>query len=92
MSKTKPIEYSRTHGVCIALGDSYPGEDEYRQRMKDNTIGVEPPGGDPVRSRAEATRTTSRPWGETDNRKPYMPTEDVGTPPLEEGLSFRQSF
>jgi len=93
MSKTRPIESRATRGICIAVDcDESPGMAEYAKQVRDNTIGQEPPGGDPVRSRPEATRTTARPWSETDNRKPYLPTEDVSTPSLDEGISFRQSF
>jgi hypothetical protein len=88
----KPIQYSRTHGVCIAMGESYPGEAEYHKQMQDNSIGAEPPGGPPKRYCDEPTRTTARPWAETDQRKPYLPTEDTSTPSLEDGVSFRQSF
>lgn len=86
----KPIQYSRTRGVCIAMDEGMP--DDYRQQMQDNVIGAEPPGGDPKRHCAPPTRTTSRPWSETDQRKPYLPTEDTSTPSLDEGVSFRQSF
>lgn len=88
----KPIQYPRTHGVCIAVGESYPGENEYRRQMQENTIGAEPPGGGEKRYCKEPTRTTARPWAETDQRKPYLPTEDISEPSLEDGVSFRQSF
>lgn len=93
MSKTKPIQQRGTHGVCIAIDcDESPSMQEYAKQVRDNTIGCEPPGGIPRRERPEATRSTARPWSETDNRKPYLPTEDESTPALDEGLSFRQSF
>jgi hypothetical protein len=87
----KPIQYPRTRGVCIAIdGDGMP--DDYRQQMHDNVSGAEPPGGDPKRACPAPTRTTARPWSETDQRKPYLPTEDISTPSLDDGVSFRQSF
>lgn len=93
MSKTQPIQYSYSRGVCISFdAEGSPGMEEYAKQVRDNTIGCEPPGGPPKRERPEATRSTARPWSETDNRKPYLPTEDESTPALSEGLSFRQSF
>lgn len=93
MPKTKTIVYPHNRGICAAIDvPEYPGMEDYARQVRDNTIGCEPPGGDPRRERPEATRSTAHPWTETDNRKPYMPTEDESTPGLSEGLSFRQSF
>lgn len=56
--------------------------------LKEQFIGHESiPGG---RSAPGPTRTTSFPYGETAQRKPYLPVEDTGTPTLEEGVSYRQ--
>lgn len=84
MAKTKPIV---TRDMCCM-----PYSSEEHVRMEREQRAGHDPLGDPQRSRPEATRTTARPWHETDNRSPYLPTEDVSTPSLDEGLSFRQSF
>lgn len=88
MAKPTPIRYSRVSGVCIGLSET---DEEYARMATENQIGHDPLQ-DPQRMVPDATRTTSRPWGETDNRKPYLPTEDVSKPGLDEGVSFRQSF
>lgn len=38
------------------------------------------------------TRTTSQPFTETDQRKPYLPVEDTSVPGLDDGTSFRQGI
>lgn len=77
---TRKVFCSNTGGVDPA----------YEQEMREQVSGHDPLG------RGEAppgpTRTTSRPWAETDQRKPYLPVEDTSTPSLDEGLSFRQKF
>lgn len=88
MAKPTPIRYSRVSGVCIGL-DSV--DEAYAREVRENQTGHDPLQ-DPQPAASAATRTTSRPWGETDNRKPYLPTEDVSEPALSEGVSFRQSF
>ena len=58
--------------------------------VKEHVIGHETiPGG---RKPPGPTRTTSHPYFETNQRKPYMPVEDISTPPLEDGVSFRQKL
>jgi hypothetical protein len=58
--------------------------------MQKEVRGVDPLGRG---SKAPApTRTTSRPFAETVNEKPYMPVTDTSTPALEEGISFRQAL
>lgn len=54
--------------------------------------GVEPPGMPPKRRSPGPTRSTSEPYCETNQRKPYQPVEDHSTPSLDEGVSFRQKL
>lgn len=54
--------------------------------------GTEPPGMPPKRTSPGATRTTSNPYCETNQRKPYQPVEDTSTPDLSEGVSYRQKL
>lgn len=59
-----------------------PGE------LKEQLTGHESiPGG---RKAPGPTRTTSCPYSETPNRKPYLPVEDTSKPTLDDGVSFRQ--
>lgn len=80
--KTKPIG----NDYCLPVSI-----EEFERQARDNLVGRDPLG-DSQPERPTATRTTARPWTETDNRKPFLPTEDVSTPSLEDGVSFRQSF
>lgn len=85
MAKTKPI--ADVDMCCMPFSS-----EDYEQQAKAQRAGHDPLG-DPQRQRPEATRTTARPWGgDNPNRSPYLPTEDVSTPSLDEGISFRQSF
>jgi hypothetical protein len=69
------------------LGCSMP--EGYENAMKEQVRGHEP---DPGRQAPGPTRTTSHPYAETNQRKPYLPTEDTSTPALDDGVSFRQSI
>ena len=61
-------------------------DDDYREQI----IGHETiPGGHKT---YPPTRTTSRPYAETNQRKPYLPVEDISTPGLDEGVSYRQKL
>lgn len=64
------------------------GQHDYERELREQMAGHDPLG----RGRAapEPTRTTSHPWTETDQRKPYLPVEDTSTPSLDDGVSFRQ--
>jgi len=63
-------------------------DDSYAREMRDLSAGHDPLGrGAPPPA---PTRTTACPWTETPQRKPYQPTEDISTPSLEDGVSFRQ--
>lgn len=58
--------------------------------MKEQILGHETiPGGHKTYG---MTRTTSRPYTETDERKPYLPVQDTSIPKVEEGVSFRQAL
>jgi hypothetical protein len=63
---------------------------EFERAMRDNISGHDPKG------RGETppgpTRTTSHPWAETNQRKPYQPVEDTSTPSLDDGVSYRQKL
>lgn len=63
---------------------------EFVRIMRDNVSGHDPLGHG--REAPGMTRTTSHPFAETVNRKPYLPVSDTSTPPLADGLSFRQSM
>lgn len=62
---------------------------EFLDLERQNARGFEP---DPGRPAPGPTRTTSEPWTETPQRKPYMPVEDTSIPSLEDGVSFRQTL
>ncbi len=84
MAKTQPIK--SLDSCCMP----YSSED-YAKQAKEQLVGHDPLG-DAQRQRPEATRTTARPWVDNPNKSPYLPTEDVSKPALDEGISFRQSF
>jgi hypothetical protein len=63
---------------------------EFVRIMRDNVSGRSPDG--VGRAAPGPTRTTSQPFAETNQRKPYLPVEDTSTPPLADGVSFRQKI
>lgn len=63
---------------------------EFVRVMQEHVSGVDPRGRG--REAPAPTRTTSHPFAETNQRKPYMPVSDTSTPALDEGISFRQSI
>ena len=65
-------------------------DDDFQRHMLENTSGCDPSGRG--KKSPEPTRTTSRPFAETPQRKPYMPTTDTSQPSLDDGVSFRQSL
>lgn len=77
----------RSNSPKVFLSEA-PSIEEMEENVRNNVSGFDPIG------RGEKapgpTRTTSEPWAETRDRKPYMPVEDTSTPSLDEGVSFRQ--
>lgn len=58
--------------------------------MREHIVGHETlPGG---RKPPGATRSTSMPFTETAQRKPYLPVEDTSEPDLDDGVSYRQTL
>lgn len=79
MAKQQPLEPK----FCEAADDYVRTMAEAQSGVDPLGRGARPPG---------PTRTTSHPYTETNQRKPYQPVEDTSTPGLDEGVSFRQSF
>lgn len=66
-----------------------PGD--YERMVSEQQRGVDPLG--EARHPAPGpTRTTSHPYTETNQRKPYLPVEDTSTPSLDDGVAYRQKI
>lgn len=66
------------------------GMDDWEKQEREARVGHE--FGEPGREAPAATRTTSCPWSETPQRKPLVPVEDISTPSIKDGVSFRQKL
>lgn len=63
---------------------------DYMRTMVEAEAGVDPLGRG--HQAPGPTRTSSNPYCETNQRKPYQPVEDISTPGLDEGVAYRQKL